>query len=222
MADERLDVPLRTIVAEYTRRTGTPITVRILPADQVNRLVDAKQAECDLVLCMAAKDEMTPVGSLPEAKNVAWKHPTGEPVWGAVIGDHAAAPDVVHFIGGATGHRLWSESPAGFTIVSGASHAAAFQWVADNRVAHTYPMTATRMLRECGMREGICIDIGCGPGNLDVELANAPTGRSSVWISTPTCSRFSNRRCVTPSSRTVSGSWKETRRSSPFRTTMPT
>ena len=178
MADQRLDVPLRTIVAEYTRRTGTPITVRILPADQVNRLVEAKQAACDVVLCMAEKDEKTPVSSLPEAKNVAWKHPTGEPVWGAVIGDHAAAPDVVRFVGGATGHRLWSESPAGFTIVSGPSHAEAFKWVADNRVALTYPMTATRMLRECAAREGLCIDIGCGPGNLDVELAK----RSNLTI----------------------------------------
>jgi ubiquinone/menaquinone biosynthesis C-methylase UbiE len=120
---------------------------------------------------MAGKEEQTPVSSLPEAKTVAWKHPSGEPVWGAVIGDHAAAPEVVRFVGGATGHRLWSESPAGFTIVSGKSHAEAFKWVADNRVAHTYPMTATRMLRECAVREGICIDIGCGPGNLDVELA---------------------------------------------------
>jgi ubiquinone/menaquinone biosynthesis C-methylase UbiE len=178
LADQRLDVPLRTIVTEYTRRTGTPITVRILPAEQVNRLVAAKQSACDVVLCMAEKDEKTPVNSLPEATTVAWKHPTGEPVWGAVVGGHAEAPEILRFVGGATGHRLWSESPAGFTIVSGKSHAEAFKWVADNRVAHTYPMTATRMLRECAMREGTCIDIGCGPGNLDVELAK----RSNLTI----------------------------------------
>jgi ubiquinone/menaquinone biosynthesis C-methylase UbiE len=178
LADQRLDVPVRSIVVEYTRRTGNPIVVRLLPADQVHRLVEAKQAECDVVLCMAKQEEITPVSSLPGAKMVAWKHPTGEPVWGAVIGDHSEAPDVVRFVGGATGHRLWSESPAGFTIVTGKSHAEAFQWVADNRVAHTYPMTAMRMLRECGVRDGVCIDIGCGPGNLDVELAK----RSNLTI----------------------------------------
>ena len=178
LADQRLDVPVRSIAAEYTRRTGSPIVVRLLSADQVNRLVEAKQADCDVVLCMAKQEESTPVSSLPGAKMVAWKHPTGEPVWGAVIGGHSAAPDVVRFVGGATGHRLWSESPAGFTIVTGKSHAEAFKWVADNRVAHTYPMTAMRMLRECGVREGICIDIGCGPGNLDVELAK----RSNLTI----------------------------------------
>ncbi|MCL4201973.1 MAG: methyltransferase domain-containing protein [Pirellulaceae bacterium] len=178
LADQRLDIPVRSIVAEYTRRTGSSITARLLPVDQVHRLVEAKQADCDVVLCMAKQEESTPVSSLPTAKTVAWKHPTGEPVWGAVIGGHPAAPDVVRFVGGATGHRLWSESPAGFTIVSGKSHAEAFQWVADNRVAHTYPMTAMRMLRECGVREGVCIDIGCGPGNLDVELAK----RSNLTI----------------------------------------
>ena len=172
LADKRLIDPLRTIAAEYTRRTGSKIDLQLLPAEEVNRLVDTKRAKCDVVLCMAKKEEKTPVTSLTDAKKVAWKHPTGEPVWGAAIGDHAEAAEVVRFVGGPTGHRLWSESPASFTIVSGKSHAEAFKWVADNRVAHTYPMTAMRMLRECGGRtEGICIDIGCGPGNLDVELA---------------------------------------------------
>lgn len=172
LADKRLADPLRTIAAEYKRRTGTKIDMRLLPASEIDRLVEANQAECDVVLCMTKKEEKTPVSSLPEAKKVAWKHPGGDPVWGAVVGDHTEAAEVVRFVGGPTGHRLWSESPAGFTIVSGKSHAEAFKWVADNRVAHTYPMTAMRMLRECGGRtEGICIDIGCGPGNLDVELA---------------------------------------------------
>ena len=54
------------------------------------------------------------------------------------------------FFGGPTGHRLWSESKAGFTMTSGKTHAEAFEWVADNRVGHTYPLTAMRMLRECG------------------------------------------------------------------------
>ncbi len=178
LADQRLDVPLRNIVAEYARRTGTPVSVRALPADQVNRRVADRQAAADVVLCMAERDQETPVSSLPEARTVAWKHPSGEPVWGAVTGTHGAAAEFLRFVGGATGHRLWSESPAGFTIVSGASHAEAFQWVAENRVAHTYPMTAARMLRECAVREGICIDIGCGPGNLDVELAK----RSNLTI----------------------------------------
>jgi len=103
LADEALAGPLRTITAEYTRRTGTPIALRLLPADQLNRWIEAKQAAGDVVLCLAPRDEKTPVSSLPEAKTVAWKHPSGEPVWGAVIGGHAAAPDVVRFVGGPTG-----------------------------------------------------------------------------------------------------------------------
>ena len=110
---------------------------------------------------------------------MAWKHPTGEPVWAAVIGKQKEAAGFVRFVGGPTGHRLWSESTAGFTIVGGRSHAEAIDWVAKNRVAHTYPLTAARMLGECGgIREGICIDIGCGTGALDIELAK----RSNLTI----------------------------------------
>ncbi len=58
------------------------------------------------------------------------------------------------------------------TIASGKTHAEAFAWVVEHRLKHTYPATAMRMLRELGgIREGICIDLGCGTGHLDVELA---------------------------------------------------
>lgn len=57
-------------------------------------------------------------------------------------------------------------------MTTGKTHAEAFNWVVENRVKHTYPMTALRMLRECGgIRKGICIEIGCGTGPLAVELA---------------------------------------------------
>lgn len=50
--------------------------------------------------------------------------------------------------------------------------AKAYELIAENRLKHTYPLTAMRMLGECGgIRDGICIDVGCGPGHLDVELA---------------------------------------------------
>ena len=42
----------------------------------------------------------------------------------------------------------------------------------EERLMPTFPMTAMRLLGECGgIRKGVCIDIGCGPGHLDVELA---------------------------------------------------
>ncbi len=42
----------------------------------------------------------------------------------------------------------------------------------ESKLKHTYPATAMRMLRECGnIQNGICVDIGCGTGHLDVELA---------------------------------------------------
>ncbi len=172
LADGRTQEPVTAIVEEYNRRTGSKLSARFLPAAELNELLKQRKAACDVVVCMAAKDETTPVAELPGAKKVAWKHPGGHPVWAAVVTKHSEAADVQQFLGGPTGHRLWSESKAGFTITTGKTHAEAFEWVVENRVKHTYPMTAMRMLREIGgIREGVCIDVGCGTGNLDVELA---------------------------------------------------
>jgi ubiquinone/menaquinone biosynthesis C-methylase UbiE len=173
LADKRLEEPLRAIVGEYGRRTQSRVALEFLSESEVSALVEKEDTGCDVVLCMPADaDSKTSVGFLPGAKRVAWKYPTGEPVWAAVLTEHPEAAGFVRFAGGPTGHRLWSESQAGFTITTGKSHAEAFEWVVENRLKHTYPLTAMRMLRECGgIREGICIDVGCGTGNLDVELA---------------------------------------------------
>jgi len=173
LADERLRDPLETIAEEYGRRTGSQINLDCLSASDVDATVEKRQPGYDAAICMTSNaDSETAVSSLPGAKKVAWKHPSGEPVWAAVLTKHPEAAGFVRFVGGPTGHRLWSESEAGFTITSGKTHAEAFEWVVEHRVKHTYPLTAMRMLREIGgIREGICIDIGCGTGNLDVELA---------------------------------------------------
>ncbi len=173
LADKRLEEPIRAIVEEYARRSGSRVLLKFLPLAEVEAIVEKSKAGCDVVVCMAAsKEGETPVSRLPGAEKVAWKYPSGEPVWAAVLGKHPQAAGLLRFLGGPTGHRLWSESKAGFTITSGKTHAEAFDWVVEHRVKHTYPLTAARMLRECGgIREGICIDVGCGTGNLDVELA---------------------------------------------------
>jgi len=173
LADERTKEPLTTIASEFQRRAETRITLSFLPAAEVDALVKKGKVQSDVVLCMPAdKDSKTAVSSLDGAKTVAWKHPGGTPVWAAAITRHPQASPFVQFVGGPTGHLRWSESKAGFTIVGGMSHAEAIDWVAKNRVAHTYPMTAARMLGEIGgIREGTCIDIGCGTGVLDIELA---------------------------------------------------
>lgn len=50
--------------------------------------------------------------------------------------------------------------------------AKSYHHLVETKLKHTYPATAMRMLRECGnIRQGLCIDIGCGTGHLDVELA---------------------------------------------------
>ena len=127
---------MRAITKEYQRLSGTTVTLRSLTAPEVNAIVTEKSGGFDVAICMAMKrDGKTSLDALPGAKRIAWKHPSGEPVWAAVVGRHAEAGDFILFAGGPTGHRLWSESKAGFTITTGKTHAEAFDWVVENRTA---------------------------------------------------------------------------------------
>jgi ubiquinone/menaquinone biosynthesis C-methylase UbiE len=173
LADTRLEEPLTAIIKEYSRLTGSPIGTTFLPASAVGDVAQDGGAGYDVVICMPADDEgKTAVSSLPGAKAVVWKHPSATPVWAAVLNKQAGATAFFDFLGGPTGHRLWAESEGGFVISIGKTRAEAYQWIVENRIKHTYAMTAMRMLGECGgIREGICIDVGCGSGNLAIELA---------------------------------------------------
>jgi len=173
LADRRVEEPVRAIVRDFGDRGGVRVSLEILPGDGVSAAVQKEEIPWDLVISLADRKDGTPPASrLPGARKVAWKYPTGEPVWAAAVGKNPAADRLCRFLGGPTAHLLWSRSKAGFTITSGKTHAEAFQWVAENRVKQTYPLTALRMLGECGgMRDGLCIDLGCGPGHLSVELA---------------------------------------------------
>ena len=172
LADKRAEQPLGAIAAEYGRLTGSKIELEFQPKSDLEARLEKNRAGWDAVFGMPAdKEGKTAVESLPGAERVAWKYPSQEPVWAAVLTGHPDAAEFVRFTGGPEGHLLWSQSPAGFTIVSGTS-SGAHEWVAEHRVKHTYPMTAMRLLDECGgILDGICIDIGSGPGHLDVELA---------------------------------------------------
>ena len=172
LADQRLEEPVRAIVEEYRRRTQAAVLVELAPAERLAELVRDDKTDCDAVICLEPKKTKGPVGSLKQATAVAWthEHPAGNPVWAAALSEHPDAGRLVRFFGGPTGHRLWSER-SDLTIVPDMT-ANAYDWVVQYRVGHTYPMTAERILRECGgIRDGVCIDIGCGTGMLDIELA---------------------------------------------------
>ena len=88
LADKRVEEPLRTIAKEYAFRTGSEVSLRFLPVAEVEALVQKKKTESDVVLDIGKeKGSKSPVGELPGAKRVAWKHPTGEPVWAARLTD---------------------------------------------------------------------------------------------------------------------------------------
>ena len=173
IADQRVEEPLAAIVGEYAHGTGESVALNYQSAAEIGALVGKKETGADVVVCMPEDLEAgTPVSSLPGAKAVAWKHPSRLPVWVAAVGAHPEAAKFATFSGGPAAHRIWANAKAGFTMVTGENAAEAFDWVAQNRVKHTYPLTAMRMLREIGgIRDGVCIDIGCGPGMLAIELA---------------------------------------------------
>ena len=173
LADARLKEPLGAIVREYARRTGNRVVLTVLPAGEVNALVAKDKTGRDVAVSMPpAAGKKTAIESLASAAAVAWKHPTGEPVWAAALTKRSEAAAFVRFAGGPTGHRLWAESRTGFRIATGKTTAEAYAWVVEHRTRHSYPATAMRMLAECGgIRDGICIDVGCGSGILDIELA---------------------------------------------------
>ena len=96
LADKRIEEPLRTIAKEYAFRTGSQVSLRFLPGAEVDALVQKKKTECDVVLDIGKKKgSKSPVGELPGAKPVAWKHPTGEPVWAALLTDQPIRLDEV-------------------------------------------------------------------------------------------------------------------------------
>ena len=151
LADQRTAEPVTAIAAEYQRRTDVSVTVQAVAAADLEVRLKNKNCEADVVVGMDTKDgDATAVGKLPDAHTVAWKYPSGEAVWAAPLTSKPDAASIAKFLGGGTGHILWSESAAGFTIVGGPHHADAYQWVVEHRTAHTYAITAVRMLRECG------------------------------------------------------------------------
>jgi len=173
LADQRLEEALRAIAGEFEHRKGITIELRFAPVEQVESAVAAGAAGCDVVFSIApARDAETVVSRRPGAQKVAWRYPNGEPVSAAALSKRDAAADLVRFAASRVGHRLWAEARPGYVPVSGKNRAEAFQWIVEHRVGHTYAATALRMLGELGgIREGVCIDIGCGSGNLAVELA---------------------------------------------------
>jgi len=79
----------------------------------------------------------------------------------------------------AEGHPHAGKAEPHLRVAPGETRAEAYDRFVEEKLKHTYPATAMRMLEECGgIRAGICIDLGCGSGHLDVELAQ----RSNLTI----------------------------------------
>ena len=101
LADKRLEQPLGTIVLEYGRTMKRQITMHFFVASEVDALVKKADDRFDVVFCMPeTANNRTEVERLPGAEKVAWKYPSGEPVWAAVLTQAGAGGAFVDFAGG--------------------------------------------------------------------------------------------------------------------------
>ena len=167
LADQRVEKTLTPLVAEYNRLTGARLTPRFLSAENLAARLARKDPAAAIAVVIAAKAGAKPP---PAGRTVAWTSKKGLPIHAVALTKHTDAAPFVRFAGGPNGHMFWSR--AGYRIGPGKNSAEVHDWISQNRVKHTYPMTAMRMMSELGgIRDGICIDVGCGSGQLELELA---------------------------------------------------
>lgn len=177
LVDRRLEQPAAALVDAYAERFGADMKTTLADAADIERWAFNGTAAADAAVSMPPGTKTAGrIVSIPNARQVAWTHPKGVPVVAAALTNHPDAAGFVRFAGSFEGHRIWPRF--NFRISTGETSAEAYEWVVQHRTKHTYPMTAVRILRECGTREGRCIDIGCGSGLLDIELAK----RSNLTI----------------------------------------
>ena len=167
LADKRVEKTLAPLVADYNRLSNTSFTLRFLSAEHLaERLAKNPPGAMAAVAIGAKADAKPPAGG----KTVAWTAKGGLPIHAIPLGKHPHAARFVDFCGGPRGHQFWSWD--GYRIGPGKNSAEVHDWISQNRVKHTYPRTAARMMAELGgIRQGICIDVGCGSGQLELELA---------------------------------------------------
>jgi len=171
VADNRLENPVKILADVYGQISGVKTKLELLSTARIESLAKTGDSMTDVIVSMPEKKgAKSNVASLPGAKQIAWTHPKGNPVSIVPVSTHPKAEGFIEYAGGPEGHRKWAE--ADFRVAHGKNAAEAYDWIVQNRTKKTYPMTAIRMLGELGgIRDGICIDIGCGSGLLDVEIA---------------------------------------------------
>jgi ubiquinone/menaquinone biosynthesis C-methylase UbiE len=167
LADKAVDKTLTPLVAEYNRLSNTNLKLTFLSSGDLAARLVRKDPHAVIAVAIAARPDAKPPAG---GKTVAWTPKKGLPIHAIALSKHPDAAEFVHFSGGHEGHQFWSWD--GYRIGPGKNPAEVHDWISEHRVKRTYPLTAMRMMREIGgIRDGVCIDIGCGSGQLELELA---------------------------------------------------
>jgi ubiquinone/menaquinone biosynthesis C-methylase UbiE len=155
------------MVFELRRAHRLPGEVSFTNAEDLEGWVEAKRP--DIAVWVSADHRNGDgMGNMLNAKVVCRQQTPQAEILAACFSEKTIARAFYDFMSSVVGQAVWAKWDFRVAMEDDAEAYARF---AEERLKDTYPLTAMRMLGESGIRKGTCIDVGCGPGHLDIELA---------------------------------------------------
>ncbi|NOX55329.1 MAG: methyltransferase domain-containing protein [Planctomycetes bacterium] len=152
---------VREIAQVFHHQQGTRVDV----------VLDARRAEqrsADVYLAFVPNEKQRETVAGKNAKQVARRDRPAGRVLARLQSDTKAAREFWDFLSSLHAQAIWAKWNFHVPMHGDAE---AYHKFVSTTLRSTYAATALRMLTETGIREGLCIDVGCGSGLLDIELA---------------------------------------------------
>jgi SAM-dependent methyltransferase len=146
---------------------GTLIRQTSDPAEMVSQL---RSGQADALLCWDTLEAQA-LGQMALMR-LPWKVCPTQTCYGAVTrfaSDKSLSAKVLEFVSSQKARDVLFAH--GFWLESGRNGGEHMNRVATGPFAPMYPLLAKQIVDDYGIKEGICVDIGCGPGQLPIELA---------------------------------------------------
>ncbi len=150
-----------------SEKLGANVVAQVSHPEELTELLLADKA--DAVICWDTLELLVPEQIV--IMRFPWKVCESKGVPAAVVEfsqNKKLAEDFVEFIASKTAKAVFSKH--GYCTSSGESGGRGMDGTARTAFAPLYPLLAKQIVEDCGITEGIALDIGCGPGQLLVEL----------------------------------------------------
>ena len=167
LVDGRLHEPVRELVLEFQRARGRRVEASFIAVEKLRQRMDKDRPDIGIWISEAhhRRDEM---GKALDARVICRQASPPAPVLAACLSENPGAKAFYDFLDDAVAQAVWGKWDFRVAMETDAE---AYNRFVEEKLRATYPLTAMRMLGECGIRRGICIDVGSGGGQLDIELA---------------------------------------------------